>query len=147
FSFGWKLTLSGLINTIFNNSYLVLIGKFFPLSAAGYYQNANNLVQVPSSTLTTALKKVALPAFSSIQDDDTRLKEGFKKIIQQVLFWLCPAFILAAVLANPLFEFVFGAKWLPAVPYFRFLCVVGIWLPLNSYNLNIVIVKGRSDLF
>lgn len=63
------------------------------------------------------------------------------------MFWLCPAFVLAGVLAEPLFRFVFGEKWLPAVPYFQLLCVVGIMLPLHLYNLNIVNVKGRSDLF
>src|SRR5699024_2420927 len=38
-------------------------------------------------------------------------------------------------------------QWMPAVPYFRLLCVIGIMYPLNAYNLMIVNVKGRSDLF
>lgn len=147
FSFGSRLMISSVLNTVFQNIYLVVIGKFFPLSAVGYYQNANNLVKIPSTTFAGALNKVAFPAFSSIQDDDKRLKEGFKKITQQVLFWLCPTFVLAGVLAEPLFRFVFTEKWLPAVPYFRLLCIVGIMLPLHLYNLNIINVKGRSDLF
>src|SRR5690606_31116427 len=51
------------------------------------------------------------------------------------------------VLAEPLFDFVFGVQWLPAVPYFQWLCIVGIITPLNTYNLNIINVKGRSDIF
>src|SRR3546814_1438872 len=58
-----------------------------------------------------------------------------------------PTFILAAVLATPLFRFIFTEKWLPAVPYFQWLCIIGILFPLNAYNLNIVNVKGRSDIF
>lgn len=146
FSFGSKLMIAAVINTIYNNIYLVIIGKFFPLSAVGYYQNADNLVKVPSSTISGALSKVVFPVFSSIQDEDDRLKIGYKKIIQQVLFLLTPAFVLAAVLAEPLFRFVFTEKWLPAVPYFQILCVVGILYPLNLYNINIINVKGRSDL-
>ncbi|UGU14371.1 lipopolysaccharide biosynthesis protein [Sinomicrobium kalidii] len=147
FSFGSNLMVSTIIHTVYKNVYLVVIGKFFPLSALGYYQNANNLVIIPSSTISGALAKVTFPAFSSIQDDDKRLKEGFKKIIQQVLFWICPAFVLAAVMAVPLFRFVFTEKWLPAVPYFRILCITGVIYPLSTYNLAIVNVKGRSDLF
>lgn len=147
FSFGSKLMLSGILNTVFQNIYLVMIGKFFPLSAVGYYQNASNIVKTPSTTFSSALNKVTFSTFSLIQDDDKRLKEGFKKIIQQVLFWLCPAFVLAGVLAEPLFRFVFTEKWLPAVPYFRILCVIGVMMPLHIYNLNIINVKGRSDLF
>uniref|UniRef100_UPI0024091F49 oligosaccharide flippase family protein n=1 Tax=Gracilibacillus dipsosauri TaxID=178340 RepID=UPI0024091F49 len=89
----------------------------------------------------------AFPLCASVQDDDKRLKEGYKKVIQQLLFWLCPTFVLAGVLAEPLFRFVFTEKWVPAVPYFRWLCVIGIFYPINLYNLNILNVKGRSDLY
>ena len=52
-----------------------------------------------------------------------------------------------AVLAEPLFRFLFTEKWLPAVPYFQILCLNGILYPIHSYNLQILTVKGRSDLF
>lgn len=147
FSFGGKLMLSSILDKIYTNIYLVIIGKFFPLSSVGFYQTAGKVVLTPSTTLSNAVNNVAFPTFSLIQDDNKRLKAGYKKIIKQLLFWVCPAFILAAVLAVPLFRFVFTEKWLPAVPYFRILCIVGILYPLNAYNLNIVNVKGRSDLF
>lgn len=147
FNFGSKLMFSGILHTVFQNIYLVIIGKYFPLSSVGYYQNADNLVKTPSKTLTSALSKVTFPALSSVQDDDIRLKIGYKKVIQQILFWLCPLFLLAAIFAEPLFRFVLTEKWLPAVLYFQILCVVGIFLPLNSFNLNILNVKGRSDIF
>src|SRR5690606_15487123 len=51
------------------------------------------------------------------------------------------------VMAEPLFRFLFTEKWLPAVPYFQVLCLVGILYPVHSYNLNVLKVKGRSDLF
>ncbi len=146
-SFGSKLMFSEVIHIIYQNIYLVIIGKFYPLSSVGYYQNASNLVNTPSYTLSGALNLVAFPVFSSIQNDDRRLKAGFKKIIQQAFFWVCPIFILAGVLAEPLFRLIFTEKWLPAVPYFQWLCIVGIFTPLNNFNLNILNVKGRSDLF
>lgn len=147
FSFGSKLMISAILNTAYKNIYLVVIGKFFPVSAVGYYYNANRLVRTPSLTFSSALNKVIFPAFSSVQDNNKKLKKGYKKLMQQVLFWLCPIFVLSGVLAVPLFRFVFTEKWLPAVPYFRILCIVGILYPLNLYNLNIINVKGRSDLF
>lgn len=146
FSFGSKLMISGTINTIYANIYLVVIGKFFPIKSVGYYQNANNLVQVSTGILTSVFSSVTFTIFASIQDNNKRLKEGYKIILRQLFFWLCPIFVLAGVLAVPMFRFVFTEKWLPAVPYFRWLCIVGILFPLNSYNLNIVNIKGRSDI-
>lgn len=147
FSFGSKILFSEIIHIIYQNIYLVVIGKFFPLSYVGYYQNASTLVNTPSQTISGALYKVSFPVFSVIQDDNIRLKNGVRQILQQALFWLCPAFVMAGVLAEPLFRFVFTEKWLPSVPYFQWLCIVGIFTPLNSFNSNILNVKGRSDLF
>ncbi|HET8804245.1 MAG TPA: lipopolysaccharide biosynthesis protein [Aequorivita sp.] len=146
FSYGGKLMLSGLINRLFVNAYLVVIGKYFPVSFVGYYNISSKLVRLPSQAITGALNTVTFSAFSSIQDDAERLKINIRKVIQQVLFWLCPIFTFAAVLAEPLFSFILTDKWLPAIPYFQLLCVIGVFYPLNIYSLNIINVKGRSDL-
>jgi O-antigen/teichoic acid export membrane protein len=147
FSFGSRLMISSILNTTYKNIYLIIIGKFFPVSVLGYYQTARKLVNIPAKTISGAVKVVTFPAFSTIQEDNKRLKHGYKKSILQLFFWVCPAMVLAAVLAVPLFRFVLTAKWLPAVPFFRLLCIFGIMYPLNSFNLDIVNVKGRSDLY
>lgn len=139
--------VSGVIDAGFKNIYLIVIGRFFPVATLGYYQNAQKLVDMPTKTIATVLKNVTFSAFSSIQDDNIRLKKGYKMIIQQIFFWLCPILIFTAILAKPLFSLVLTDKWLPAVPFFQMLCIVGIIYPLQAYNLEIVNVKGRSDIF
>lgn len=67
--------------------------------------------------------------------------------MQQVIFWIAPLMTCFVLIAEPLFRFVLTDKWLPAVPYFQILCFSGILYPLHAYNLNILNVKGRSDLF
>lgn len=147
FSFGGKLFIAKIVGTLYNNIFLVVLGKFYPISSVGYYQNSNNLATTPSNTISSVISSVTFPAFATIQDDDKLLKEGYKRAIQQVFFWITPIYVFAGVLAEPLFRFVFTAKWLPAVPYFQWLCVVAIFGSLSTYNLNIVNVKGRSDVF
>ena len=147
FGFGYKLTLSSLLDTIYNNIYLIVIGKFFAASSVGFYTRAQSLQKLPVQNISKALNKVTYPLFSQIKDDDIRLKRVYKQIMQSVIFVIAPVLIFAAVLAVPTFRFLLTEKWLPAVPYFQILCAVGILYPLNSYNLNVLKVKGRSDLF
>jgi teichuronic acid exporter len=147
FNFGYKLTLSSLIDTIYSNIYNVIIGKYFSSSQLGYYTRADSIKQLPVSNISSALNKVTFPLFSSIQDDNVRLKNVYKRLMQQVLYWISPTLVIAGVLGEPLFRFLMTEKWLPAVPYFQILCLVGIMYPLHAYNLNILHVKGRSDLF
>lgn len=147
FHFGYKLTLSGLLDTIFKNIYQIIIGKFFVAAQVGFYTKANSLKQLPVSNISQALNKVTYPLFASIKNDDVRLKNVYRQIMQLVIFVIAPTLIIIGVLAEPLFRFLFTEKWLPAVPYFQILCLTGILYPINSYNLNVLKVKGRSDLF
>lgn len=147
FNFGYKLTLSGLLNTIYNNIYLIVIGRFFSANQVGLYTRAETMKQLPVTNLSNALNKVTYPLFSTIQDDDVRLKRVYKQLMQLVVYIITPVLILMAVLAEPLFRFLFTEKWVPAVPYFQILCATGVLYPIHAYNLNVLKVKGRSDLF
>ncbi len=147
FNFGYKLTLSDFLNRIFNNIFLIVIGKYFSAAQLGFYTRAETMKQLPVVNITNALNKVTYPLFVTIQDDDVRLKRVYKKLMLMVMFIVTPILIFLAVLAEPVFVFLFTDKWLPAVPYFQILCITGILFPLHSYNLTILNVKGRSDLF
>jgi teichuronic acid exporter len=145
-NFGYKLTLSGIIDTLFKDIYTVIIGKFFDPLQVGFYNRANTLQMYPINNFSAVLNSVTFPLFSKLQDDDKKLKNAYKKIMQMSVFLIAPTLLSMSALAEPLFRFLLTEKWLPAVPYFQILCFVGIFYPINAYNLNIISVKGRSDL-
>lgn len=147
FGFGSRMMFSGILDILFSNAYTLLIGKFYAPAQLGFYNRADSLKQLPVSTFSGILNKVTYPLFAEIKNDDVRLKSVYKQIMKMVIFIIAPVLVMMAVLAEPLFRFLFTEKWLPAVPYFRILCVAGILYPLHAYNLNILSVKGRSDLF
>ncbi|MFD1096358.1 lipopolysaccharide biosynthesis protein [Salegentibacter chungangensis] len=147
FNYGYKLTLSELLDRVFKNIFLIAIGKYFSATQVGLYTRAETMNQLPVKNISRALDKVTFPLFVSIQNDDERLKRVYKKIMQMVVFLVTPILVFLAILAEPVFRFLFTEKWLPAVPYFQILCVTGILYPLHSYNLDVLNVKGRSDLF
>src|SRR5690606_13576353 len=147
FNFGYKLTLAGILNTIFVNAYNIVIGKFFSATQVGYYSKADQLRMFPVKSLSGALKKVTYPLFSDIQEDNDKLRMVYRKVMMQSMFIITPILSYAFISAEPLFRFILTEKWLPAVPYFRILCFVGLLHIVQAYNLNILKVKGRSDLF
>ncbi len=147
FTFGYKITLSGLINTIFNNIYTIIIGKTFNVSTLAYYNRADSLKQLPVTNISTALNKVTLPLFAQIQDDNVQLKNVYKKIMKLVIFIIAPILTLIAAFAEPLIRFLLTEKWLLTAPFLQILCISGLLYPIHAYNLNVLQVKGRSDLF
>ena len=147
FGFGSKLFLSSLIDTVFNNLSIIVIGKFFSATVLGYYYFAQQIQVFVVSQLSGAVQTVSYPALATLQDDNITLKAFYRKIIQVVSYIVFPCMIALAVLAEPLFHLLLKDDWLPAVPYLQLLCVVGLLYPLHAINLNILKVKGRSDLF
>ncbi len=147
FNCGSRLLVAGLINTIYNNLYFVIIGRFFSTLDLGYYTNASKLETAASVSITGALQRVSYPVLCSMQKNENRLREGFSKIIRTSAFLVFPLMVFLAAVADNLIKFLFGDKWLTSIPYFQILCIAGMLYPLHAINLNILQVKGRTDLF
>ena len=147
FSFGSKLLLSGLLNTVYQNIYTIVIGKVFSAGALGFYTRARQFAAFPSSNLTGILNRVTFPVLSEVQDDDLRLKTAYKKMIMLSALIVFPLMVGLAALAKPLIIQVLTEKWAESVWMLQILCFAMMWYPIHAINLNVINVKGRSDLF
>lgn len=147
FDFGWKLLVSGLINTIWTEIYQVVIGKFYQPQTLGQYTRAQQFSSIFSSNLTSIIQRVSYPVLSQLQDDKERLKSGYKRIIKITMLVNFVLMLGLAAIAKPMILVLIGDKWLPAVPFLQILCFNMMLYPLHSINLNMLQVQGRSDLF
>lgn len=146
FNFGYKLTLASLVDVIFNDAYRIVMGKFYSPAAVGFFHQAETLRLFPVQQISTVVGKVTYPLFAKMNDDDA-LKFAYKITMKLVLVLIVPLMLGLILMAEEGFRFLFGEKWLPAVPYFQILALASIVRPLSVYNLNILKVKGRSDIF
>lgn len=147
FRFGSFMMLSGLLNMLYTQMYALLIGKLFSARDLGFYTRAENTKNLPVSVLTGVLNRVAFPVFSTIATDSDRLVRGLRKVIIIIMLLNIPVMLGLAVVAEPLVVTLFGAKWLPSVPFLQVLCLGGVLWPLHALNLNVLMAQGRSDLF
>jgi O-antigen/teichoic acid export membrane protein len=147
FRFSSNVLISSLIGTIYNNILFVVIGRFYSASQLGYYTNAVKLRDVASISITSTVQRVSYPVLSKIQNDNVQLKDNFRNIIKMTTFIIFPIMIGLAAIANPLINLLFGQKWMSSVFYLQLLCLEGMLFPLHAINLNILQVKGRSDLY
>lgn len=147
FGFGSKLMISGLIDTVYRNVYQLVIGKFFSSESLGYYANAHKFSDFPSSNLTMVLQRVTYPVLCSIQNEDERLCEVYRKFLRLSAFVLFPLLCGLAAVSDPFINLVLGEKWHFAAVLMVPICFQMMWYPIHSINLNLLQVKGRSDLF
>lgn len=146
FSFGRNLLAEGLLSVLYQNSYVLVIGRFFSAELTGLYFLAKKVSNLISQQLTGAVQQATFPALSTLQDDNAALLHKYRQIMQLMMFLIAPIMGLLAGLSPVLFELMFDERWAAAVPYLQLLCVVGALYPLHALNINLLNVKGRSDL-
>lgn len=147
FSFGSKLLASGILDTLYNNIYTLVIGKVFSPSTLGVYSKANSLAQFPSSNITSVLQVVTFPVLSTIQNEEERLSDAYKRFLKLSAFVVFPLMVGLSAVADPFIRLVLTDKWEGAIILLQIICFALMWYPIHAINLNILQVKGRSDYF
>jgi len=146
FNYSSKLLGSSLINSITINMYNLVIGKYFSAVSLGFYDRAKKLQMLVASNLNATIQVVTFPVLSEIQDEQIRLQKSYRKILEIVAFIIFPLMFMLIIVAKPLIIILLGEKWTETIVYFQILALVGIGYPIGAINLNILKVKGRTNL-
>ena len=146
FGFGSKLLVASVISSVYSNLYNIVIGKWYSASNLGYYTRADHLGAFPSQNVAGILSRVTYPILSQLQDEPERLRDIYIKYLQMSCFVVFPLMMGLAALAHPLVLLLLGEKWLPSVVLLQILCFGLMLDPVCNINLNLLYVKGRSDL-
>ena len=147
FSYGWKLLCSSLIDTIYNNIYSIIIGKFYSSADLGYYNRGKQFPMLIIQNVNTAINSVLFPVMAEAQDEKQRLKNMVRRSIVTSTFLIFPAMAGLAAIAKPLTVILLTEKWLPAVPFIWFCCFIYAFWPVHTANLQAIKALGRSDIF
>ena len=146
-TFGWKLLVSKIIDTTWNQMYQVVIGKCYSPQTLGLFTRAEQFSSLFSSNITAVVQRVSYPVLTSIQDDNNRLKLVYKRIIRTTMLLTCILMLMMAAIARSMVYVLIGEQWLPCVGFLQILCFTMMFYPLHAINLNMLQVQGRSDLF
>lgn len=146
FSFGSKLLASGMLHTLYCQLDLMLIGRYFNSAQLGLWSRGKHIVSYPSSNITGILQRVTFPILSKIQNDDERLIAAYRqyiKLTSMIIFFLM---MLLFAVGKPLMLFLLTEKWAEAILFMQIFCFTMMFDHINVININLLYVKGRSDL-
>lgn len=146
FNFAYKLMLARLINTIFNQSYSILIGKYFSPSLLGYFNRAESIKSISTNTITGLIQRVSTPVLCELQDNHELMRKTLMKFIVSTAHIVFPLMGLIFVLSDSLIILLLTEKWLGSSFILKILCPVGMLFVINTFNLNVFNATGKTDL-
>lgn len=147
FAYGWKLLVSSLLDTLYQDLRSLVIGKKYDSETLGFYNRGKQFPQFIINAVNGAVQSVMLPAMSAEQDDKTRVKNLMRNSITLSAYIIFPIMAGLAAVAEPLVGLLLTDKWLPCVPYMQIYCFNFAFYPVHSCNLQAINAMGRSDIF
>ncbi|MBE6583901.1 MAG: lipopolysaccharide biosynthesis protein [Ruminococcaceae bacterium] len=147
FSFGWKLLLSALIDTLYNDIRTLIIGKKYSSEDLAFYNKGRQFPNLIVTNINYSIDSVLLPVLAQEQDDKARVKAMTRRAIKTSTYIMMPMMMGLAMCAEPLISLLLTEKWLPCVLYMRVFCFTYAFYPIHTANLNAIKAMGRSDLF
>lgn len=146
-SYGWKLLVSALIDTGYNNLRQLIIGKMYSAGDLAYYERGKQFPEFIVGNINSSIDSVLLPAMSNVQDKRESVKNMTRKSIK-VSIYIMSAFMIGLFVTAPsVIKILLTDKWLPSIPYLRIFCISYMFWPVHTSNLNAIKAMGRSDLF
>lgn len=146
-SYGWKLLISGLLDTGYNQLRSLVIGKKYSSADLAQYNKGQQFPQLITTNINASISSVLFPAMSKYQDNMQNVKNITRRAIKTSSYIIWPLMVGLAVVAEPLITVMLTSKWLPCVPFLWIACFIyGLW-PIQTANLEAMKAIGRSDLF
>jgi len=146
FGFGSRLMLANFLHTIYANISPLIVGRKYTAADLGQYTRADSMAALPGTVFQSTLGRVLFPVLASIQDDEVRLRRAYNKYLKLMTSIVAPSMLLLAAVSEPFIVMMIGEKWLPCVPYLQLLALGWMIDPIVLVNLNVLYVKGRSDV-
>jgi teichuronic acid exporter len=147
FNFGFKVFIADQIESITNQLAQIIVGKKFTATDLGFFNKAEEFQQLFSQTTIVSINKVMFPSLVQIQNDNQKLKQKYKILLEISLLLLFPILFVAILVGNEMIIVLIGDKWIESVFYFQLLCVSGMFYPFTVFNLNLLKVKGMAGLY
>lgn len=147
FSFGWKITVSSLIQILYLNMYNLIIGKLYNTEMLGFYNRGAQFPSLLVTNIDSSIQSVMFPALSSYQNNIQRMKNMVRRSIMTSSFFLFPIMVGLAVVAKPLVIILLTEKWLMCVPFLQINCIIYALWPIHSANLQAINAMGYSGTF
>lgn len=147
FSFGWKMALSSILDTVYSELSGLIVGRLYTKEDLAFLNRGRGLPAVGMETINGTLLKVSFPALAKLQDDSVRFRAGMRQMIQVSTFFVFPVMVGCAVCAESLIPMLYGNQWGSSVPYAQIYCFTFALWPFHTINLQALVAMGRSDVF
>ena len=141
-----RLIATDMITAIYNNIAQLFIGKIYSADMLGYYNQAQKLKDMPVNATMQSIQSVTFPALAKISDNPTKFDEGYRRVLMLTAFIMLPMMTGLIATADDIYMLLLKPQWHTAIPYFRVMCLIGIFYPISAIAYNVLKVRSNGAI-
>jgi teichuronic acid exporter len=146
YKFGVNTTLASILNSVFDNIYQLILGKYFAISQTGLYYQAKKLQEIPVGVVNNLAQSVVFSSLSKIQDDPKQLHNTYQKIISLFTVGVGLICLILFLFANDFILFLYGKQWLDATFFLKILALSSFFYMQEMFNRILFKVYNRTSI-
>ncbi len=146
-SYGWKVLVSSLISTLYDDIRGLIIGKIYTTEDLAFYNRGKQFPYLIVNNVNSTISGVLFPVLSSQQDNKETVKNITQRSIKISSYIMIPLMTGLAIVATPMVQLLLTEKWLPCVPYVQILCFNAALMPIQTANGQAILALGKSDIY
>lgn len=147
FSYGAKILGASLLVSFFLDLRSLIIGKLYSAKDLAFFDRGRQFPNLIVTNINSSVGSVLFPQMSQEQDDKIRVKQLCRNSIRFSSFVMMPLMMGMAVCAEPLIRVLLTDKWIESVPFLRLFCIIYMFYPIHTANMQAIKAIGKSGTF
>lgn len=144
--YSMRLMVTDLITSIYNNISRLFIGQMYSGNALGFFDQAQKLKDMPVNSTMQSIQSVTFPALAKINNNEEKFIDSYRRVVMLTAYIIFPIMVGLISTADDIYELLLKPQWHPAVPYFKTLCLMGLFYPIAAVSYNILKVRSNGAI-
>lgn len=124
----------------------IVIGGNFDTATMGTYSVSSEISAMPTTEVIMPLSRALLPGYAQLAKEPERINAAFVNVLSFVLLFSIPAAYGVGLVAEDLVHVLLGEKWIEAIPFIKWLAVLGAAAAIISIVTNLLIVFKKEKM-
>lgn len=129
------------------NMFSIILGRYYPTRDVGFYDQAYKWSSMGGLFILGMINSVAQPVLAEVANDRKRQQHIFRKLMIFTIAVSFPLMLGIGLMAEELVNLFLTDKWTGTIPLLRLLCISGAFVPITNLYQQLLISRGRSDLY
>lgn len=145
--FSSRILVTNMFSHVNYNMFSIILGRYYPTRDVGFYDQAYKWSSMGGLFILGMINSVAQPVLAEVANDRKRQQHIFRKLMIFTIAVSFPLMLGIGLMAEELVNLFLTDKWTGTIPLLRLLCISGAFVPITNLYQQLLISRGRSDLY